>query len=97
MGGAGGGPPLAVLEKLDPVGWSTASVLLGFPQSLRWRPSSIRRSMCNALEGGAMILKKEMVLAKSSLRRSSWIYLLRIGSRNAAARVRRLPHWLDEC
>jgi len=70
-GGAGGGPPLVELEKLDPVGWSTASALLDFPQSLRSRPSNIRRSMCKELVGGAIILKKEMVLVKSSLRTGS--------------------------
>jgi hypothetical protein len=86
------GPPLAELDRLDPVGWSITSVLLDDPQSFRSMPSKIRRSTCSALVGGAMILKKEIVLKKSSLRTCSLMYPWSVGSRKTAARVRRLPH-----
>lgn len=96
-GGGGGGPPLVVLEKLDPVGWSMImSTLMDRlpPQSSRSRPSRMRRSTDRALVGWAMILKKEMVLEKSSPRSCPPTNRPRVGSRNTAERVSKLPHWL---
>ena len=96
MYGTGGGPPLAELEKPDPVTrWLITSPPFGFPQSSRSKPSRMRRSICKALVGYAMTLKNEMVLANSSLSSCSSTYPLSVGSRNTAESVIRLPHWLQ--
>ena len=97
MYSTGGGPPLAELEKPDPVmrWWLITSPPFGIPQSSRSRPSRMRRSICKALVGYAMTLKNEMVLANSSLSSCSLTYPLSVGSRNTAESVIRLPHWLQ--
>ncbi len=96
MYATGGGPPLAELEKPDPVmRWVMTSPPFGLPQSSLSRPSRMRRSICKALVGYAMTLKNEMVLVNSSLSSCSSTYPLSVGSRNTAESVIRLPHWLQ--
>lgn len=95
MCGTGGGPPLVELEKLEPDAWSIVSPLFDFPQVLRSRSSKMRKSICSALVGYAMVLKNEMVLVKSALRRRSSTQCWSVGSRNTAESVSKLPHWLQ--
>jgi hypothetical protein len=54
----------------------------------------MRRSTVSALVGWEMILKKAMVLAKSSRSSDPPTYGPSVGSRKTAERVSRLPHWL---
>jgi len=93
MGGSCG-LSLAELEKLEP-GWaSIMSPLEDVRQSSRSSPSRIRMSMARALDGWEMTLKNAIVLAKRSLSVFSSMNFVSVGSLNAAARVKRLPHCL---
>jgi len=93
-GGSCGPLLVLLLVKLEPPWTSIMSAFDVFHRSCS-TPSRMRMSMARALDGWAISLKKVIVLAKRSLSVCSSMNLLSVGSRNAAARVRRLPHCLQ--
>lgn len=96
MGGNWGGGPLVVLEKLEfGCGCMSIMSLIGLFHNSRSRPSRIRMSMARALDGCEITRKKLIVLWKRSRSVGSSTNGWSVGSLNAAARVRRLPHCLQ--